>query len=158
VSVTTAALITSGFWSMLTGGRLLGALLGARLAPETLLLASLGGGTIGALLLAFSTGDPLLTTVAVLLLGLCFAPVYPTTVAIITATFRHAAGTATSIVVALGSVGGMVLPLLQGVLLERSGPQSSVVVIVAGTCAMLACFLGYRWLAVRRAQGESPTA
>lgn len=140
----TAALVTSGFWLALTGGRMIAVLLGARLSAYTLLLISLGGAVVGGALLAFSTGDALLSATAVLLIGLCFGPIFPTALAITTANFPRAPGAAASVVVALGSIGGMLIPWSQGVLLERSGPSASALFIAAGLLAMLALHFGRR--------------
>ncbi|MFL5806944.1 MAG: MFS transporter [Roseiflexaceae bacterium] len=138
----TAALVTSGFWLALTGGRVAGAIIGARLAPNTLLLFMLSGGLAGGALLAASTSSASLTVAAVLLLGFCLGPIFPTALAIATASFRQAPGTAASMVVALGSVGGTLLPWLQGVVLERAGPAASVLLVAACTLAMLGLQLG----------------
>ena len=77
-----------------------------------------------------------------ILIGFCFGPIFPTALSIVTATFRRAPGTAASVVVALGSLGGMLLPWIQGALLESRGPSSSVLLVAAGTLAMLALELG----------------
>lgn len=138
-----AALATSGFWLALTGGRLLGVALGTRLAPASLLSISLGGAVLGgALLVSSSSVVPVVA--AVLILGFCLGPVFPTTLAIVTSTFPRASGTATSIVVAVGMGGGVVLPWLQGVLLERQGPRASALLVLASAGAMLAICVGYR--------------
>jgi len=142
LDVGTAALAASGFWLALTVGRMIGALLGTRLRPNTLLLISLAGAFAGAVLLAASVGYATLTIAAVLIIGLCFGPIFPTAMAITTATFRRAPGTAASVVVAAGSIGGIVLPWLQGVLLERSGPSASVLLVAASGLAMLVLHLG----------------
>jgi fucose permease len=146
LGATTAALVTSGFWLALTAGRMIAALLGARLLPYTLLLISLGGALAGGLLLAGSTGNAPLTIVAVLLLGVCFGPIFPTVLAITTATFRSTSGTAVSILMAMGSIGGMVIPWSQGVLLERSSPSASVLFIAGGILAMFALHIGRQLL------------
>lgn len=137
-----AALVTAGFWMAVTIGRVLGALLSARLAPDRLLQLFLGGALAGGLLLALGIGSPPLTIAAVLLLGLCFGPIYPTVVALAANSFSQAPGSAVSIVASMGSLGGMLLPWLQGVLLARSGPAASTLLVVAGTLAMLALHTG----------------
>jgi fucose permease len=137
-----AALITSGFWLALTGGRMAAAFSGARIAAERMLLIALAGALAGGALLATSTGSASLTIAAVLLLGFCFGPIFPTALAITTASFRRAPGTAASVVVAMGSAGGTLLPWLQGALLERAGPAASVLLVAAGTLAMLGLHLG----------------
>lgn len=142
IGAAAAALVTSGFWLALTGGRVAGALIGARVAAGVLLRLSLAGALVGTVLLAISPGNAALTVVAVILIGFCFGPIFPTALSIVTATFRRAPGTATSVVVAMGSLGGMLLPWVQGALLESRGPAASVVLVAAGTLAMLALDLG----------------
>lgn len=155
LDVATAALVTSGFWLALTGGRLVGAIIGARMTPNTLLLIMLVGGLAGGVLLAASTGHTSLTIAAVLLLGFCLGPIFPTALAITTASFRQAPGTAASVVVALGSLGGSLLPWLQGVLLERVSPAASVLLVAAGTLAMLGLQVGRGVVGQRVAVGAA---
>jgi fucose permease len=107
-----------------------------------LLRLSLAGALAGAVLLAISPGNAALTVVAVILIGFCFGPIFPTALSIVTATFRRAPGTAASVVVAMGSLGGMLLPWIQGALLESRGPSSSTLLVAAGALAMLALELG----------------
>lgn len=141
-----AALVTAGFWLALTCGRLVGAALGTRVSPAALLRISLGGSVAGGALLVIGSG--LVPSVAaMLLLGLCFGPVFPTAMAITTATFARASGTAASMVVALGNGGGAVLPWLQGALLAEHGPRAGAWLILATTGAMLLAYVGYRALA-----------
>jgi fucose permease len=158
IGTAAAALITAGFWLALTGGRVVGAAFGARIAANTLLLLSLCGSLAGAVLLALSIGSATLTTLAVIAIGVCFGPIFPTALAIVTSTFRRAPGTAASVAVAMGSLGGMLLPWLQGALLEHSGPAASVLLIATGALAMLALDVGRGMLAGRRTtRGECPT-
>jgi fucose permease len=149
-----AALATSGFWLALTAGRVAAAFAGAWLAAERMLLLTLTGALAGGALLAASTGSAALTIAAVLLLGFCFGPVFPTALAIATAAFRRAPGTAASVVVAMGSAGGTLLPWLQGVLLERAGPAASVLLVAAGTLAMLGLHVGRAALERRTATDQ----
>jgi fucose permease len=139
--VATAALTASAFWLALTGGRVIGTFAGMRLASATLLTICIGVALGGALLLQASIGHALLSTAAAVIMGLALGPIYPTALAITAATFRRGTGTATSIVMALGSVGGMSLPWLLLVLLER-GPMLSTLLIVAGMAGMLALHIG----------------
>ena len=139
--VATAALTASAFWLALTGGRVIGIFAGMRLAPTRLLTVCVVVALGGALLLQASIGNALLSMAATMIIGLALGPVYPTALAITTGTFRRGTGTATSIVMALGSIGGMIVPWLLLVLLER-GPAFSTLLIVAGIVAMLALHLG----------------
>lgn len=146
LSAARAAMVTSGFWLALTGGRLAGAALGTRVAPETLLSMSLIGAVLGGALLVVSGDVVALAVAAVMILGFSFGPVFPTTVAITTAAFRRASGTATSIVLGVGNGGGIVLPWLQGVLLDRQGPRASALLVLGSAGAMAAIYIGYRAL------------
>ncbi len=137
----TAALVVSGFWLAVTGGRMLGALLGLRMAARSLLLLSLVGTAVGGMLLVLGVGNTTLSVAAVLMLGLCFGPIYPTTFAIVTITFRQARATAASVVMVLASSGGALLPWLQGQLLERVSPLASVLLVAGAAVVMLGLHL-----------------
>ncbi|MEO7912961.1 MAG: hypothetical protein ABIV47_25210 [Roseiflexaceae bacterium] len=78
-----------------------------------------------------SSGNAALTVIALILIGFCFGPIFPTVLSIVTVTFRRAPGTAAGVVVAMGSLGSMLLPWLQGALL-----------VAIGTVVMLALDLG----------------
>ncbi len=135
-----AALVTSGFWLMLTAGRMLGVFLGTRYPSSKVLGLSLGGSLVGGILLTLGVGNAPLSIAGVLTLGFFFGPVFPTVLAITTASFPGGPGQAASVVVVLGSLGGMLLPWLQGVLLETNGPVASALFVAAGTAGMLALF------------------
>jgi fucose permease len=132
-----AALVVSGFYLALTAGRIAGVGLGLKLTSERLLLVSLTGAVLGSIGMSLSVGNAGLTVAAVLLLGASFGPIFPTVLAIITARFTVGAGKAASLVIAMGSVGGMLIPLLQGALLEGVGAQSLAQLVVADTLCML---------------------
>jgi fucose permease len=137
ISADRAALIVSGFWMTLTLGRLLGAYLGTRWTSDRLMLVSLIGSVVGGTMLAFTTGNLTLTIAAVLVTGLFFGPVYPTTFSISASLFKESSGKAAGMIVALASLGGMLLPPLQGVVLTRFGNQSSVLLIALYAAGML---------------------
>lgn len=132
-----AALVVSGFWMTLTLGRLIGAYLGTRWTSDRLVAVSFAGAVIGGLLLVFTTGNLALTVTAVLITGLFFGPIYPTTFSISASLFKESSGKAAGLIVALASLGGMFLPPLQGVVLTRFGSQSSMMLIALYTIGML---------------------
>jgi fucose permease len=78
-----------------------------------------------------------LTIAAVLIIGLFFGPIYPTTFSISASLFKESSGKAAGLIVALASLGGMFLPPLQGVVLTRFGSQASVLLIALYTAGML---------------------
>ncbi len=136
VSIELAALVTAGFWLAMTAGRMASAGLGLRMPPERLLTASLALGLAGGLLMVIGRGDLGLTTAGVLLIGFCFGPVYPTMMAITTAAFPSGPGKAVSVAAALGSVGGMALPWLQGIILSLAGPAYNAAFTLVGVLVM----------------------
>ncbi|GAP15609.1 fucose permease [Longilinea arvoryzae] len=150
LAAATAALGASGFWLALTIGRVVGTILGARWQARSLLAASLGVAFCGGLLISLSTGHVALSVLGFLLLGFGFGPVFPTTLAITTAAFSQSSGAAASLVVAMGSIGGMIIPWLQGILLENSGPRAGALLLPLGGLLMLGCTA-----AIRRARGKA---
>ncbi len=145
------ALVTSGYWLALTVGRVLGALYSSRFTPQTVLWACLAGMLGGSVLLAVGHSSAALTVLAVLVLGLWSGPPYPTIVAITTATFPNGPGKATSVVVAMASLGAATLPWLQGVLLDRVSSLAMVLLFIAEVLAMLLVMMAVQAHSPRRA-------
>lgn len=133
-----AALVTSGFWLALTAGRLVSAGLGMRLSPAAVLVSSLVEAAAGAILLAVSHGQAALSVVAVLMIGFGFGAVYPTMIGITTETFSQGPGKAASVAAAMGSVGGMLIPWLQGVVIEQTSTRVFTFTVGALIVLMLA--------------------
>ncbi len=155
IGISNAALVTSGFWLALTGGRLVSVIAGRWLRSFTLLVTSLAGAAVGGLLMALSTGSTIPSIAAIVLIGFGFGSIYPTTIAITTEKFPNAPGKAASVAAAMGSVGGMLLPWQQGVLLDRVGVNASAWFVALGTLAMLA--LAVRIQYNRRSQQVAPS-
>lgn len=147
------ALITSSYWLALTVGRLVAAGYGGRFSPQMVLLMCMSGLLAGGGLLAIGSGSVVLTALAVLVLGFWSGPPFPTMVAITTATFPQGPGKATSVVVAMASLGATTLPWLQGALLDRASGLAMTLLIVAEAAVMLLIFMG-----VRGRQSRQPAA
>jgi fucose permease len=137
-----AAYALSGFYVALTAGRLLGAIVGVKLSARNLLTLSFLGGVVGALMLMMSGGNAEVMLAALLVFGFFLGPIYPTVVSLVVTTFAEAPGRAASFAMALGSIGGMTIPWLLGVLLEWSGTYGSITLLAGCTLAMLALHLG----------------
>jgi MFS transporter, FHS family, glucose/mannose:H+ symporter len=137
MSLERAALVTAGFWLALTAGRLVSAGLGMRISSWNLLLLTLCGALLGGSLLVLSTGMMALTIAAVMLLGFSFGAVYPTVMAIITTHFSQQPGKAAGAAAAMGSIGGALMPWLQGITLERISDQGGAWFTFSGTLIML---------------------
>jgi fucose permease len=144
LAVSDAALVTSAFWLSLTAGRLLGAFVGIKLGSANLLALSLAGVVVGTVILQFSGGSTTVMTLGVLVMGTFLGPVYPTVIALTTGSFPQNPGKAASMVMAMGSIGGMIIPWLQGVLLEAAGTYASIAVLLAASLAMLTLYLAPR--------------
>ncbi len=137
LSLAQGALIASMFWLALTVGRLLATAFGTRVTPRALLLYSLAAALAGTLALATSAGQAAFTVAAVALIGLGFGPVFPTTLAITTATFSANPGRAAGVTQTAGSAGGILIPWLQGIVLFRIGAQTSTLFVAALAAALL---------------------
>ncbi len=153
LAAATAALAASGFWLAYTAGRMTAAWLGTHWSVRSLLTASLGIAFLGGTVIVASTGSIAFSILGFLLLGFGFGPVYPTTLAVITATFSQSSGAAASMAIAMGSTGGMLIPWLQGIILENSGPRSAALLLPIATLLMMACMA-----AARRARHREATS
>ncbi len=149
ISMDQAAMVTAGFWLALTAGRMVSAAIGLRVRSLVLLAASLSGAALGGVLLVASLGAPVPSIAAVLLTGFCFGSVYPTVMAITASAFAEEPGKAGSVVAAMGSVGGMLLPWLQGVVLAQVSPLASAGFSLAGAVLMVGLLTGV-WALFRR--------
>jgi len=152
-----AALAASAFWLAFTAGRMLGALLGVRWSTDTMLKVSLSIALLGGLLIVASTGNIPLSFLGFVLLGLGLGPTFPTALAVITAAFPGASGSATSLSMAVGFVGGMVIPWLLGVMIDTDGPRAGAALLPLGTLIMLGCLAATR-LINQRQSGSDPVA
>jgi fucose permease len=131
----TAALVLAAYWAAIMFGRLLSSRLVRRLRNETLILGSAALALAAAVLMALAPSGPA-AAVGAVLLGLGFAAIYPTTLAIVGGRFAALTGTAFSVVIAVGLVGGMLAPWLAGRIAEGSGLRQGLVILVVN-CAMI---------------------
>jgi len=130
-SLATGALVAAGFWFALTAGRVVGSILGTRMTGRRLLILCAVGAVGAAMLLLASPLHPAFLIAGITVFGLSFGPIYPTAVALTTARFPHTPGRATSLVTSLGSLGGVMIPWLQGWLLTQVSPWMSILFVAA---------------------------
>ncbi len=145
-----AALVLAAYWAAVMSGRLFSSRLVRKVGNETLILWSAVLALASALLMALAPSGAAAGAGAVLI-GFGFAAIYPTTLAIVGARFAAFTGTAFSVVIAVGLVGGMLAPWLAGKIAEASSLRRGLVIPVVN-CAMIIvlCIL------VARASGKSP--
>lgn len=134
------ARLTSAYWFALTVGRLAGIRWGSRFSGDGVLLIGLAGSLVGSVLLVIGSGTIGLTVIGAVVIGFFFGPVYPTVIAVATATFHSGPGKAASLIASLASLGGMVGAPLQGVLLNEISPVSSVIYVAAQCGGMLVLY------------------
>jgi fucose permease len=137
-----SALVSAGFWGALTLGRLVAAYLGTKLSSLRILLISLVCAILGGLAFALSSGSATPTILAILFTGFSFGAIYPTTIAIITTAYHNSPGKAASIAAAMGSLGGMLIPWLQGVILQYNGALATAW-FVAFTITLMALVFAF---------------
>ena len=131
-----AALVLAAYWAAIMLGRLLSSRLVRRLRNETLILGSAVLAMAAAGLMALAPSGASAAAGAVVL-GLGFAAIYPTTLAIVGGRFAALTGTAFSVVIAVGLVGGMLAPWLAGRIAEGSSLRHGLIIPVVN-CAMIA--------------------
>lgn len=146
LAVANAALAASGFWLAFTAGRMLGAFLGVRWSTDTLLKVCLSIALSGGLMIVASTGNIPLSFLGFVLLGLGLGPTFPTALAIITAAFPGSSGSAASLTMAAGFIGGMIIPWLLGVLMESQSPRVGALLLPLGVVIMLGCLAAAGYL------------
>jgi MFS transporter, FHS family, glucose/mannose:H+ symporter len=132
----TATWVLAGYWAALMIGRLLSARLLAAVSKPRLVLLSGVGSALGALLLLAADSLALMTA-GVTLMGLSFASVYPTTLAMVGDRYRRFTGTVFGVLFSIALLGGMLFPWLIGQVSQAMGVRSGMVVPLAG--AVMIC-------------------
>jgi len=132
----TASLVLSGYW----GAMMLGRLIVSRrlvkvLKNETLVLASAVLALAATALVAAAPSGPL-AALGVVLTGLGFAAIFPTTLAIAGEAFSDLTGTAFSVIFMIALAGGMTAPWLTGKVANASGLRTGLIIPVV-SCVMI---------------------
>jgi FHS family Na+ dependent glucose MFS transporter 1 len=134
-----AAYLTSAFWLAFTIGRLISIPAATRFTPKQVILAALFGClsvlTLGIL---FSGSSRALWLMAVGL-GFCMAPIWPSGFTLAGQSI-NLTGRITGIILLGDSLGGMILPSLVGKVIEASGPQYMVYLVLGSLVLNLLAF------------------
>jgi MFS transporter, FHS family, glucose/mannose:H+ symporter len=141
----TATLILAGYWAALMAGRLMVARLLKFVGKEQLVLASGVGALVGAGILLTNRSEAVLVA-GVLVIGLSYAGVFPTTLAIAGDAYRKMAGTIFGLLFAIALLGGMSFPWAVGQISQSLGVRYGMVVPLAGAAGI--CVLA--WVILRR--------
>jgi FHS family Na+ dependent glucose MFS transporter 1 len=136
-----AAFLTSFFWMAFTVGRLISIPAAMRFSPRTILPVAIAGCGAFLGLLVLAPASPAALWVAVAGTGLSIAPIWPVGYTLAGQSVRLTARV--SGLIQLGSgLGGMVLPGLMGVLMERAGAVAMPPVVLVSLMATFLAFLG----------------
>jgi FHS family Na+ dependent glucose MFS transporter 1 len=145
-----AAYLTSGFWLSFTIGRLISIPLATRFSPRQIIPAALAGCLLTlALVVALPVSSALLWGVTIVL-GFCMAPLWPTGYTLAGQSVKLTARLS-SIIMLGDSFGGMVLPWLVGQVIDLSGAQSMVLLVLGSMLLNLLAFVAMIRLAKRGA-------
>jgi len=139
------ALVTSAYWGLITLGRLAGLVLSKKFKSLQLLGLAAIGSLIGGIALIIFTGTSTAAIATIMFIGFCFGTVYPSTIAFTSDAFINNQGKAVGLVSTFGSIGGLTLPWMAGLILERQPPIVFVVFETAIIVAMLVLFFGMRF-------------
>jgi fucose permease len=146
-----ASLVLAGYWGAMMIGRLIVSRKLVRVwKNETLILSSAVLALAGTALLAAAPSG-LLASLGVVLTGLGFAAIFPTTLAIAGEAFPDLTGTAFSVIFMVALAGGMTAPWLAGKVAYASGMRAGLIIPVVG-CAMIILLE----LVIRRIRGRVP--
>jgi fucose permease len=139
-----AAGFMSGFWAGLTGGRLLGVIIGRRLSSSTLLVASLSLSSVGLGVLALAPQSA--AAFGLPLTGAGQALVFPTLVVLVGDRFRDRAGALMGWACGAASAGSALLPWVLGWVAAGSGAAAlSVWLFGFGGLLLVSGLLAARW-------------
>ena len=131
-SVGMAGLAVSLYFGAITGGRILSGFLVERVGNRRMVVGGTWVALVGAVLLCTGGSTPLLL-VAVVVMGLGFAPIYPGLMHEVPNRFApDAVGVVIGRQAGAAYLGGALLPALSGWWVQTSGPLTVMVVVAAG--------------------------
>lgn len=149
-----ASLVLAGYWAAIMAGRLAASRVAGRVKNESLILGAAGLAFISAVLLFIAPGRGLASAAAVLI-GLGFAAIYPTTLAIAGEHFAALSGTAFSVIFTVALAGGMLCPWLAGKLAQSSGLRTGLVIPVFNCALIIVLTAVLRLVLKRRREGAA---
>lgn len=136
---TTAGLLNSAFWGMLTIGRLLSIPAAVWIRPSRLLVAAFTGCLASLGLLTFGPVTPAVVWIGTMALGFSMAPIFPTMLAL-AGRRMVLTGKVTSWFFIASNAGGMTIPWLIGILFATTGPGWVMPVLLVVLSLAVICF------------------
>jgi FHS family Na+ dependent glucose MFS transporter 1 len=150
-----AAYLTSIFWLAFTVGRLISIPAALRFSPRQIILVALAGGAGFLCLLILAPASPAVLWITAAGIGFCMAPIWPTGYTLAGQSVPLTARIS-SLILLGDSIGGMVLPGLMGVLMERAGAAAMTPVVLSSLMATFLAFLGILLFGKRRRESTGP--
>ncbi len=144
-----ASLVASLYWMFISLGRILAVILARHVSQKNMLFIHLGGSFIGAVLYTLFIGQRGPSIVSLLMISLFFGGLYPLILAFIPKYFGNNIDKASSIIVTLGTVGGLILPWATGSILSEISPKMFTMSLVI--CIILVGMLSVIFLRKMRA-------
>jgi len=132
-----SSLVLTLFWSLVALGRLSASRLVRRVRGSTLVIWACGGMVLG-LGLVVGAPDARFATVGLLLCGLSYGPIYPTTVGSAGTYFPRLFGTVFGTLQAAGLAGGMVVPAMFGFVARASSLAAGMKLLSVSALLLLA--------------------
>ena len=134
-SISSASCLLAVYWGCFVVGRIIASRLVLKVTSTTLVLASALGSALGAGLLAFSPTREV-ATLALAIIGLSFASIFPTTLSQAASTFHSYLGTVFGMLFAIALIGGMTMPWAVGQIADSHGLRYGLA-LVAGNFIMI---------------------
>ena len=124
-----ASLILAGYWGAVMSGRLVSSKIVNIMKNERLVLLSAVLSLIAAILIVGSPSG-ILASAGAVLIGLGFAAIFPTTLAVVGETFPTFSGTAFSVIFVIALTGGMIFPWLTGKIAQEFSMREGMLIPV----------------------------
>ncbi len=126
----TSKIILTAFWVMMMVGRLAASQVVRRVRGSRLVLGASLGAALGLFIVAFAPGVTM-ATVGIVICGLCYAPIFPTTAGTASTYFSSLFGTVFGILMTLALFSGTVIPPAVGYIAQHSGVRSGMWLLAA---------------------------
>lgn len=146
-----AQLMSSLYWAVMFGGRMVGAGISGKVSRSTLLVVD-GIGLCAAFLILFFSRTAAVIIPSLIGVALFMATIYPTAFAFGSDCIRGN-DLGCSLIMFLGTVGGIIAPALVGVVAEKAGIAAGMAVVVAST-ALTLCSILLSVFSVRSSSGS----
>jgi fucose permease len=138
-SAATGTIAASSFWAGMAVGRALSSVILRRMADEQLLALAIVILGAGVLLLLVAPTVEVVSVLSAFVVGFGCGPVFPSTLAIVNNRYPESRGTASGVLMAIGTFGAVVIPWLQGQI--GGGLNGGMILILGGSIVMFGLVL-----------------